>query len=203
MHWKWFFAGAIALPVVACVLGAVYLKTHADGFSARAEPAWIESTMAMEARKLAIPPAAKSLANPIADSPEVMAEARAHWADHCAGCHSNDGSGKMPMGKQMYPPAPDMREQRTQQMTDGELFYVIENGVRLTGMPAWGGPGHGSEDSWKLVRFIRHLPHVTTQELQEMDKLNPKTPDELKEEQEEREFLNGADSHETSTHKHH
>ena len=56
----------------------------------------------------------------------------------------------------MYPPAPDMRRAETQQLTDGELFYIIQNGVRLTGMPAWGGSGgdvsaHDEEDSWKLV----------------------------------------------------
>jgi len=51
-----------------------------------------------------------------------------HWADHCAGCHANDGSGESLMGKRTYPPAPDMRLAATQQMTDGELFYIIQNG---------------------------------------------------------------------------
>ncbi len=49
------------------------------------------------------------------------------------------------MGRNMYPPAPDMRLAETQQMTDGELFYIIQNGVRLTGMPAWGS-------AWKRPR---------------------------------------------------
>jgi hypothetical protein len=192
MKWRWFVAGALLAPLLAAIGGAIFLKTRAGGMSARAQPSWIETVLAIEARKLAIPASAMSRIDPIGDSPEVLAEARAHWADHCAGCHANDGSGSTPMGRQMYPPAPDMRAPRTQQMTDGELFYIIENGIRLTGMPAWGGPGHGSEDSWKLVRFIRHLPQLTQQEVQEMDKLNPKSPDELKEEQEEREFLNGG-----------
>jgi len=87
-------------------------------------------------------------------------------------------------------------------MTDGELFYVIKNGVRLTGMSAWGGSDHDDEDSWKLVHFIRHLPQLTSQELEEMKKLNPKSPDELKEEQEEEEFLNGGTPHEHTQHHH-
>jgi hypothetical protein len=53
----------------------------------------------------------------------------------------------------MYPPAPDMRKERTQRMTDGELFYIIENGIRLSGMPAWGGSEPAGQDSWKLVHF--------------------------------------------------
>jgi mono/diheme cytochrome c family protein len=154
---------------------------------------------------MALPTDAKERTNPVPDSPEVLAAARAHWADHCAACHSNNGSGDSEMGKHMYPPAPDMRKADTQNLTDGELFYVIQNGIRLTGMPGWGsGADHDTEDSWKLVRFIRHLPKLTAEEEAEMQELNPKSPDELKEEQEEKEFLNGDQSREqTPQHEHH
>ena len=47
-------------------------------------------------------------------------------------------------------------------MADGELYYTIKNGVRLSGMPAFGDPGDDDVDGWKLVTFIRHLPHLTT-----------------------------------------
>jgi hypothetical protein len=105
------------------------------------------------------------------------------------------------MGKHLYPPAPDMRQLATQTLTDGELFYIIQNGIRFTGMPAWGsGTSQDEEDSWKLVRFIRHLPKLTPEEEQEMKELNPKSPDELKEEQEEREFLNGGEPNEQTHH---
>jgi len=108
------------------------------------------------------------------------------------------------MGKRMYPPAPDMRQDDTQQMTDGELFFIIQNGIRMTGMPAWGGnSSHDEEDSWKLVRFIRHLPQITADEEREMQSLNPKSPDEIQEEKEEKEFLNGEEPHEHAEHKHH
>jgi mono/diheme cytochrome c family protein len=83
------------------------------------------------------------------------------------------------MGKHLYPPAPDMRKQDTQHMTDGELFYIIQNGIRLSGMPAWGSEHSGEEDSWKLAHFVRHLPNISPSELQEMEKLNPKSPHEL------------------------
>jgi mono/diheme cytochrome c family protein len=129
--------------------------------------------------------------NPVPGGPDVLTQARAHWADHCATCHGNDGGGQTEMGRHLYPPAPDMRTRDTQHMTDGELFYIIQNGVRLTGMPAWGSEHGGEEDSWKLVRFIRHLPALSAGELLEMEKLNPKSPDEFREEQEEHQFLNG------------
>jgi mono/diheme cytochrome c family protein len=200
----WFLAGAIALVAAVAVGGLVFLKTSAQGFSARMQPSVLEALAAREARAMAWPANARERANPIADSPEVLAEARAHWADHCAACHSNNGSGDAEMGKHMYPPAPDMRQADTQNLTDGELFYIIQNGIRLSGMPSWGsGASHDEQDSWKLVRFIRRLPTLTADEEREMRELNPKSPDELKEEQEERDFLNGDQSHEQTQHKHH
>ena len=154
----------------------------------------------------AMPPDASSRMNPVSNSPEVLEAARAHWADHCATCHANDGSGDTVMGKNLYPPAPDMRLPETQQLTDGELFYIIQNGIRLTGMPGWGtGASHDEEDSWKLVHFIRHLPQLALEEKKAMEKMNPKSPDDLREEEEEERFLRGEDSHESTpeTHHHH
>jgi mono/diheme cytochrome c family protein len=189
--------------IIALALGVIFAM-GARGFSAREHPSAPERWVARRVRSMAAPAGAKERANPVPNSPEVLAEARAHWADHCAGCHANNGSGDTEMGRRMYPPAPDMRQDDTQQMTDGELFFIIQNGIRMTGMPAWGGgSGHDEEDSWKLVRFIRHLPQVTAEEEREMQSLNPKSPDEIEEEKEEKEFLNGEEPQEHVEHKHH
>jgi mono/diheme cytochrome c family protein len=199
----WFLFGALVLAAVAAA-GAGLLVLNSDGFSANRQPGAVETWFARQVRSAAVPRDARDSVNPIADSPQVETEARAHWADHCAGCHANDGSGESLMGKRTYPPAPDMRLPATQQMTDGELFSIIQNGVRFTAMPAWGGgPGHDQEDSWKLVRFIRHLPNLTWEEKKEMERLNPKSPDEIKEEQEEEKFLKGEKSNEPEIPHHH
>src|SRR5204863_6298374 len=124
---------------------------------------------------------------------DVLADGRAHWADHCAICHANDGSGQTEMGRNLYPKAPDMRQARTQNLTDGELFAIIKNGIRLTGMPACGDPsGRDDADTWKLVHFVRHLPRLTLKELEQMKAMNPVSPMELKEQKEEGEFLKGG-----------
>jgi len=176
---------------------------RASGYSTRQAASGLERWMARKARSAAMPVKAKALANPLANTPEVLAEARAHWADHCASCHANDGSGDNGMGKSMYPPAPDMRLDETQNKSDGELFYVIQNGIRLTGMPAWGTPGRDDEDSWKLVHFIRHLPHLSFEERKEMEKLNPKSPQDREEEEQEERFLKGEDTNAPQTEHHH
>jgi len=150
--------------------------------------------LARNARHLAIPWNARLAQNPLLASPEDLRDARLHFADHCAVCHANDGSGQTMFGGGLYPKPPDLRLPETQNLTDGELFWIIENGVRFTGMPAFsnGGEHGGMQSSWKLVHFIRHLPHLTTAERIEMERYNPKGPDERAEEQQENDFLNGA-----------
>jgi mono/diheme cytochrome c family protein len=197
----WFLGGVLAAAVVLLLVALVTLR-GAGGFSAADQPSAMERWLAGKSRSMAIPAEARNRPNPVPDSPEALDEARAHWADHCAICHANNGSGDIQMGHHMYPPAPDMREAGTQNKTDGEIFWAIQNGVRMTGMPAWGASGHDEEDSWKLVRFIRHLPHLSPQEELDMRKLNPKSPEESKEEQEEKDFLNGATPHEATPHRH-
>jgi hypothetical protein len=198
----WFLLGALSLLVIQGLVAAIVL-TQARGLSAREAPTPAEGWLARRARDIALPPGARGQANPSPGTAEVLAEARAHWADHCAACHANDGSGDTAMGKHMYPPAPDMRLPATQNLTDGELFYIVQNGIRLTGMPGWGDSDHDAESSWKLVRFIRHLPDMKIEERKQMEKLNPKSPDEWQEEAEEEKFLKGESTSEPQQHHHH
>jgi mono/diheme cytochrome c family protein len=185
---KTILLGVVLLLVVVAIVQGVAVIGY--GFSARDNPSWIETVMARSARRMAAPARAKQMTNPTPNTAENLAEAEAHWADHCATCHANNGSGDTVMGKNLYPKAPDMRLPTTQNLSDGELYYTIQNGIRLTGMPAWGEPGDNDQETWRLVHFIRHLPQLTSQEEQEMERLNPKGAEERKEEQEEQEFLN-------------
>ena len=177
--------------VVAGVAGAAAFGwiTIRRGFSARDNPSAMEAYVAKTARKLSIPASERDAKNPFAPTAEVLSEARAHFADHCAICHGNDGSGKTEIGQNLYPKTPDMRQSETQSLTDGQMYYIIHNGIRLTGMPAWGGPDKDN-DSWRLVLFIRHLPQMSPQEMKEMEEFNPKSSAERLEEQEEEQFLN-------------
>ncbi len=202
----WFLCGALAVCAVGALAGAAFVMT-AGGFSAREEPSAVERWIARRVRQASVPSGAAARVNPAPNTPEAMDEARAHWADHCANCHANDGSGETLVGKRTYPPSPDMRRPETQNLSDGELFHIIENGVRLTAMPAWGAThdesAHSEMESWKLVRFIRHLPEITFEEKKAMEKLNPKGPEDRKEEEEEEKFLKGEDTNDQPTEHHH
>lgn len=183
----------LLVVAVAVLAGLVFTWIGSRGISARAEPGRMETIVARTMRRLAIPRGERNLQNPVLATPDVVAAGRAHYADHCAACHANDGSGETQIGLGLYPKPPDMRLSATQSLTDGELFYLIENGVRLTGMPGWStGTPEGEEASWHLVHFIRHLPEITQAEIELMEEMNPRPPAEILQEIETERFLQGG-----------
>jgi mono/diheme cytochrome c family protein len=191
-----FLRALLALVVIVVVIsGAIAYSVVRRGLSTRDEPSRAEEFVARRMRRLATPRDLRSLTNPVQPTPAVLQEGLEHFADHCAVCHANNGSGDTEIGRSLYPRAPDMRAAATQGLSDGELYSIIENGIRLTGMPAWGtGTPDGERASWTLVRFIRHLPALTDDEISRMEALNPKSAEQWREEEEARRFLAGEDA---------
>jgi mono/diheme cytochrome c family protein len=180
--------GAGLTVILMATAGLVYLR--ATGLDAVAQPGRLETRLARAARRVATPSAIRTMPNPMPRAVESVADGMAHFADHCAVCHGNDGRGDTAMGRGLYPNAPDMRLDATQQLSDGELFYIIEHGIRFTGMPGWRtGTAAGEESSWHLVQFIRPLPTLTAAELDSMKARNPRSPEEIRFEIEEKRFL--------------
>jgi mono/diheme cytochrome c family protein len=183
----WTLAAAAGIVAVA---GGAWI--FSQGIGTRTPPSRVEVIMSRAARHAMIPRAARERRGPEPATAETARMGMEHWADHCATCHANDGSGDTEIGRGLYPRAPDMRLPETQQLTDGELFYIIEHGVKLTGMPAWGnGTSEGETASWHLVQFIRLLPSLGESEIAEMEALNPRSAAEWRGLEEERRFLEG------------
>jgi mono/diheme cytochrome c family protein len=188
-----------AVVVIVLVAICAVALTRAGGFSARSEPTALERLAARAARRWAVPRGAPEAVNPVPFSDEVWTEARAHFADHCATCHANDGSGRTAIGSNLYPRAPDMRLAATQQLTDGELYWIIANGVRLTGMPAFGSGAANDQDTWKLVHFIRRVNQLSAEQVREMEALNPRSPAEMEQERADQDFLAGQEHQQEKT----
>ncbi|MEQ1574910.1 MAG: c-type cytochrome [Vicinamibacterales bacterium] len=178
----------LAVLALLAIGGMTYVVR--TGLSARETPGILEARLARAVRAFAIPRAARRMANPVLLSDDVLAEGMAHFADHCASCHANDGGGDTDMGRGLFPKAPDMRLPSTQRLTDGELFYIIQNGVRFTGMPGWStGTDAGDTSTWHLVHFIRHLPMLLPEEVARMESMNPRSLEDIRLEIEEERFL--------------
>ena len=168
--WK---VASLILIALALAAAGYALTLVRRGFSALATPSPIEVFAATTAREMAVPSGYRELRNPITPSPENIRAGMEHFSDHCATCHANDGGGDTLFGKGLYPKPPDLRAAATQTKSDGELYYAIDNGVRLSGMPAF-SEAHTAAQTWRLVLFIRHLPQITPDDLNEMKALNPK-----------------------------
>ena len=157
---------AVAALVVVGVISGFLVIRH--GFRATDEPTAPERIVARTVRNISIPSSAKNAKSPVEITGAALSEAREDFNARCSTCHAIDGSGISQMGRNMYPKPPDLRASDTQSLTDGEIQYVIENGVRLTGMPAWNQLPE--IERWKLVGYVRALAKPSANALAQEEK---------------------------------
>lgn len=182
------------VATLAVLAGAGLLYVRTTGLTATSEAGRAETRLARAVRAFAVPREARERRNSVPASQEILAAGRAHYADHCAVCHGADGRGDTEMGRGLWPKAPDMRLSATQNLSDGEMFWIIENGIRFTGMPGWSaGTAEGEDATWHLVHFIRRLPDLDEAEVEEIRGLMPRSPAEIRQEIEAERFLRGDD----------
>jgi cytochrome c553 len=142
----------LMLGVISVMLGALL-----SGCTADKHPSREETTLANAAKDVVIPLEAGKMKNPLPETDEVLSQGQQVFLGSCALCHGPDGRGETSIGRNMYPPAADLNSPHVQHWSDGELFWIIRNGVRLTGMPSWQS-SISDDDTWKLARFIHNLP---------------------------------------------
>jgi len=148
------------LALVLLIAGLVKWR----GIRASSEPSLVETSLARSIRNFAIPRAETTRKNPYAGDDRAVEQGREAFLHRCATCHGNDGRGATPIGAGVYPRVPDLHAEPTQRLTDGQIRYIIENGVQLSAMPAMRGtPAEVEQVSWALVSYIRRLRSVTSQ----------------------------------------
>lgn len=157
------FLMALLILMFVAILGSAFLIHR--GFRATSTPLPLEAALARHLRDFAMPRTERHRKNPFAPTSEAIEQGRDAFMNHCSSCHGIDGSGKTPVGLDVYPRVPDLRRPETQNLSDGEIHFIIENGVQFTGMPAWhNSRAESAPDIWKLVLFIRSLgSHSTTE----------------------------------------
>jgi mono/diheme cytochrome c family protein len=140
------------------------------GCSAHSKPSTIETKIANAAKDVVIPFEAERANNPTPATDLTLAQGREVFQQHCALCHSTDGHSQNQLGLAMYPPAMDLTSPHVQAWKDQELFWIIQNGIRLTGMPGW-QDSISTTDTWKLARYIHALPQLTPTRQVELDRI--------------------------------
>ena len=142
------------MRTILCAVAAASLLAFA-GCKASA-PGTVETKLATEAKKVTI--GGKDWKNPVPDTPAAIAEGKGHFQHHCQICHGMDGHNTgVPFADSMSPEVADLGAKDVQEYTDGQLKWIIDNGIRLTGMPGWNDI-LDDDEKWKIVRFLRHLP---------------------------------------------
>jgi mono/diheme cytochrome c family protein len=143
-----------ALPRIASVLSLACLALA--GCKAR-KPGALE-THFMTAAEHHIFVRNKDAKNPLPATPENIAQGREAFSSYCIVCHGLDGQNTgVPFADRMFPPVPSLASQNVQSYTDGQLDWIVENGLGPSGMPASRGI-LSDEEIWSIVLYIRHLP---------------------------------------------
>ncbi len=158
---------AVALVGVV-VFASVGLVMWSHGFNARAQPSELEASVAMKAYDSSIPRRYETMKNPLSAGSINLVEAGNHYEEHCAVCHGDTGNGQTKFNGVMYPRPTNLLYDDTRGMSDGELYFVIKEGIRYTGMPAFSKPGDDDEQAWQMVAYVRHLPKLTPAEVQQV-----------------------------------
>jgi mono/diheme cytochrome c family protein len=163
-----FLAGALTgLAGLAMAVGLA-IVSGVFPVGATVAPSGLERKLATLAVDRSVARRAPRDANPVAATPGSIARGLAHYRAMCVTCHGAPGVDPSEIGEGLNPPAPDLTLVKVQKRPDGQLFWLVQNGIRMTGMPAF-GPTHDDEEIWKIVTFLRHLPQLTPEETKALE----------------------------------
>ena len=146
----------VALVVSLAVLGLWFAFAHVS-LAALDEPGRVETYVATKAKHLIVGRSASGQLppEPPHDAASIAA-GRMFFGGSCASCHGFDGRTATDVGSWMYPRVPDLGSASVQQWSDAELFWIIKNGIRLTGMPGF-AKIHSDVEIWHLVHYVRRV----------------------------------------------
>jgi mono/diheme cytochrome c family protein len=139
---------------IALVAAASFLMIAACQVRA---PGAIETRL-IEGAKRRITVGGRSDANPLPPTADNVRAGQRNFTSYCMVCHGLDGQNTgVPFADKMSPPVPLLTSQPVQAYTDGQLHWIIANGISPSGMPASKNLFH-DEEIWQLVLYLRHLP---------------------------------------------
>ena len=152
----------LGIMIALAVLGAGFMLSGLYNVAANvphsALTEWLlhsamEHSVALRARNMDIPPLT---------DPALIRQGGAHYHDMCAICHGGPGVAPHAIGQGLNPAAPNLIEP-VHEKTAGELFWIVRNGIKMSGMPSFGAT-HSEEQLWAMVAFVEQLPQISPSE---------------------------------------
>jgi mono/diheme cytochrome c family protein len=156
------FLVAAVIGVVVAVILLLFLIMPRMQWNATARPSAAEAWVARYVLGKWVRSNAPSDSNPIPATTENVQEGEHEYDEHCAVCHGLDGTANNRVGGDFYPPVPRLSKGATF-LSDGQLYFIVSNGIRMTAMPGF-GTRHSSDELWKIILWVRHFPNLTSQE---------------------------------------
>ncbi len=137
---------------------------------AATEPHWkITHWVLEEVRDRSISAHSRGIISPPSSDPKLIQIGFTHFHAMCRLCHGAPGFTRMEFALGLYPDPPPLSSGDTQSEGEAELFWIVKNGLKMTGMPAF-GPTHSTEELWGIVSFLRRLPKLNPEEYGKMVK---------------------------------
>jgi len=158
-----FVSGVIVGLILAILIPALLIVTGVFSMAAASKPTSIEEKAGTWAWLQSAKKHAPKMKNPMPVDAETLDAGLGHYKENCVVCHGAPGVEASEIGKGLNPAAPMLDTKLVQDLSDGELFWTVKNGIRMTGMPAF-GPTHTDEEIWKIVTFVRRLGQLTEKE---------------------------------------
>ena len=140
---------------IVALFGSALVTLYLIGCKA-SQPSRVEKKIVQESKELVV--GGRDWPNPVPDDASSAKNGGDHFQHHCQVCHGLDGHATgVTFARNMSPPVPDLGAREIQKYTDGQFKWIIENGIRMSGMPGWKGL-IDDDEMWQMVRYIRHLP---------------------------------------------
>ena len=148
------------------VLALIFIHSGWFSVSAMNEESGIMTWIFKTTKTNSLASRSKDISVPELNDSSLIKEGFEHYDEMCVSCHGAPGEEETELSKGLNPPAPFLVE--SAEGTDArELFWVTKNGIRMTGMPAW-GKTHSDEKIWAIVAFVKTLPHLTAEDYKKM-----------------------------------
>ena len=162
------FILGIVVAFLAIFLGGYwYVKQGYLNFAADQSPSSVETHFAMAAVDASTDRRAPDRKNPLQPTDETLLAGSILYKNHCGGCHGIPSNRDSQFGRSFNPPVPQFFSEGSD-MADNQSFYIIQHGIRWTGMPAW-GKTLSENEIWQVVTFLGHigkLPPAAQKELE-------------------------------------
>jgi mono/diheme cytochrome c family protein len=159
-----FFAGVVVTLLVGLAIGGFIFGTGRFNVAATAPPDIVDKIAPWVFDK-ALERRSREITDPVAKDPGAVARGMTHYRENCLPCHGAPGLDAAEFHEGLNPAPPEMDSQDVQHGTDAGLFWVVKNGIRMSGMPAF-GVNHKDDEIRDIVAFVRHTPQLTDAERQ-------------------------------------